>query len=175
MATVGRFYNVPCIFVPLGFYESEQWIPILGPKHIDAEHIKFHHEHWHVDWRFVDGATFDRCSRFFSGKPHGRVITNDGETYAGKVSLTRLPVMKRRKCKRAMPDFPALPNLRPWVALERAYEGCTLKDNHICPHRGIDLRPFAKADGTAVCPGHGLRWDLTTGRQLPHHTIGAKA
>jgi hypothetical protein len=114
LAEVGRFYMVPHIFVPGGFYGTTRWVPVLGEKHRDKEHIGF-------------------------------------------------------ECKRVMPDFPARPRAI-WASLEKAYAGCVLKDGHICPHRGIDLRPFAKPDGTVICPGHGLRWDLNTGLQLQHHT-----
>jgi hypothetical protein len=74
-----------------------------------------------------------------------------------------------------MPDFPAVHHDFPggparWAALEAAHAGCRLKPGNICPHRGIDLTPFAKPDGTAVCPGHGLRWNLKTGELLPHHS-----
>ena len=32
-----------------------------------------------------------------------------------------------------------------------------------------DALAFEQADGTAVCPGHGLRWDLRTGLLLTRH------
>jgi hypothetical protein len=171
-AEVGRFYMVPHIFVPGGFYGSTRWVPVLGEKHRDKEHINFEWEHWHVDWRFAPAEMFARCTITATGQPHGKVISNDSYPYNGTPKLTGSPVMRRSKCKREMPDFPARPKAA-WASLEKAYAGCVLKDGHICPHRGIDLRPFAKPDGTVICPGHGLRWDMRTGWQLPHHTEAA--
>ena len=102
--------------------------------------------------------------------PHGKVISSDNPDKWGAQQLTGVPDLKRRLCRRQMPDFPA--SLRPiWAAMEAAQrKRCDrLKDGHTCPHRGIDLRPFEQADGTAICPGHGLRWDMRTGLLLARH------
>lgn len=166
---VGVFYRVPCVRVPFGFY-GLKWVPVIGPKHRDLD-LNVDWEHWHVDWRFVPESTLRQAgSLILDGSPHGKVISNDSPTF-GEHSLHGQPEMKRRLCRRVMPDFPARP--RPaWAAMEQAQRArCDrLKDGHTCPHRGIDLRPFAKADGTAICPGHGLRWDLRTGELLARHS-----
>jgi hypothetical protein len=168
-AAIGAFYVVPCVRAPLGFY-GLKWVPVIGPKHRDLE-LNVDWEHWHVDWRFVPESTFQHASRSsITGHPHGKVVSNDNPDRWGRQQLTGAAELKRRMCRRAMPDFPARP--RPiWAAMETAQRArCDkLKDGHTCPHRGIDLRPFAKDDGTAVCPGHGLRWDLRTGLLLARH------
>lgn len=172
---VGRFYAVPCLFViekhRTLWMPADGWVPTLGPKHEDAEHLNFTRDHYHVDWRFIDDRRIKWARGLFSPVPHGNVVTSS----AGfdEVGAT---VLKRRKCQRAMPDFPAalasrgygISNSR-FGALERAHRCTRLKPGGICPHRGIDLKPFAKPDGTVICPGHGLRWDLATGEPLPHH------
>lgn len=62
-----------------------------------------------------------------------------------------------------------------WARLElaQAFICNRLKPGNVCPHRGIDLTPFARPDGTAICPGHGLRWNLATGELMPRHAPGA--
>lgn len=176
-AEIGRYYRVPCIFVPTGFCSAEPtWVPVIGPKHADPE-LGADRDHWHVDWRFAPARMLRAATGVVSGSPHGKVISFDGEHHEHVDAdghwvqkLTRPPVLRRMLCKRLMPDFPVRP--RPaWAAMELAQRArCDrLKDGHICPHRGIDLRPFARPDGTAVCPGHGLHWDLKTGAMLPRH------
>jgi hypothetical protein len=166
-AEVGVFYRVPCIRVRQEFF-GEKWVPVIGPKHRDVE-LGVDWEHWHIDWRFASKRMFVGCSRGSLGVPHGSVISNDSPD-PFTPALTGTPELKRRKCQRLMPDFPARP--RPaWAAMEAAQRArCDrLKDGHTCPHRGIDLRPFEQADGTAICPSHGLRWDMRTGLLLARH------
>jgi nitrite reductase/ring-hydroxylating ferredoxin subunit len=177
---VGRLYSVPCIFVAsqmrTAWMPRDGWVPTLGPKHSDAEHLDFAHPHYHVDWRFVGDKPYEAaCWMRGADIPHARVVTSTTMRYVVAGSL----VMKRRACRRAMPDFPAHnpksisgPDKR-WVSLERAHRGCTLRPGNICPHRGIDLTTFIKPDGTVVCPGHGLAWDTRTGELLQRHEVAA--
>jgi hypothetical protein len=51
--------------------------------------------------------------------------------------------------------------------LEEAFEHETLKC-HTCPHKGMPLDGMPiDAEGRVVCPGHGLRWNLKTGKLSP--------
>jgi hypothetical protein len=163
---VGRMYLVPCMHTSLSGSFLPEWVPVIGPRHTDEEHLKFPHEHYHIDWRFVSDATYQSALGEVSGVVHGTVLTNTH----GKHRVEGCAVLKRRMCKRLMPDHPARPREN-WVALELAQRStCNrLKPGNICPHRGIDLTPFAKPDGTAICPGHGLKWNLRTGELLSHH------
>ena len=166
-AKVGQYYKVPCLRMQLWFC-GEEFVPVLGPKHTDIE-LGVDWEHMHIDWRFASNRMFQASSLGITGSPHGRVISNDGPAF-GPHGIRRDPVFRRRLCRRVMPDFPVLPK-PPWAAMEAAQrQRCDkLKDGHTCPHRGIDLRPFARPDGTAICPGHGLHWDLRTGLLLDRH------
>lgn len=179
---VGKVYNVPCMYTKCrgSFIPNDGWVPVLGPKHEDAEHLNFPDPHYHVDWRFIPAQQYRQT---LSGRPSGStlgtVLTNTEGYYPGTVETELLrgtPVLKRRLCKRAMPIFPARPNID-WARLERAqaFVCNKLKPGNICPHRGIDLTPFIEPDGTAICPGHGLRWDTKTGDMLPRHATGACA
>lgn len=167
LANIGDVCWVPCIYLPHTFH-GDTWIPVLGHKHSDAD-LGVIHVHWHIDWRFASERLLVGCSRNITGQPHGTVIFNDGADYLP--TLTGVPEIKRRKCKRAMPDFPARPKGLLFRAMEVTQrDRCNkLVDGHTCPHRGIDLRPFVQADGTAICPGHGLRWDMATGELIPRY------
>lgn len=181
---VGRFYLVPCIKVERcarsALMDADGWVPVLGSKHRDAEHIEFPDEHYHVDWRFV-GARGYRNVMATSFAPHGSVLTSDGSDPWNR-GVHRASELRRIKCKREMPIFPSrqmlgtsstrvsgTPPATRWARLERAQAVvCNkLKPGNVCPHRGIALDQFAQADGTAICPGHGLRWNLATGELMP--------
>lgn len=173
VAEVGKFYMVPCMYTARRGYwiPADGWVPVIGPKHEDAEHLNFPHPHYHVDWRFIAKSQYGQAA--FASSPLGKVLTNTSADAYPHV-LEGEPVQKRRKCQRAMPIFPA--RVRPeWASLERAqFAACPkLKAGNICPHRGIDLTPFIESDGTAVCPGHGLRWNTVTGDLMARHSAGA--
>ena len=165
-AKVGEFYKVPCLHMAVPFYGSH-WVPVIGPKHKD-EDLRFHWEHFHIDWRFASRRMLYGSMSPTLQSPHGTVISNNGPRFTGEI--TGEPELKRRKCRRSMPDWPASPKtiFQDFEAMQR--KRCDrLKDGHTCPHRGIDLRPFERPDGTAICPGHGLHWDLRTGLLLARH------
>ena len=173
MAEVGHLYLVPCMYVDpevrTSWMPVDGWVPIFGPRHSDAEELQFPVEHYHVDWRFVPEAAFKWACRPYVPTPLGQVLSKTDRS-----GLNGVPVPKRRKCRRPMPIFPRVTlgesGMR-WKRLEQAMtKSCSrLKPGNICPHRGIDLTPYAAADGTAVCPGHGLRWNLTTGQLIRRH------
>jgi hypothetical protein len=167
---VGQFYQVPCLVVAMPFY-GETVIPVIGPKHSDPE-LGATWDHYHIDWRFVPWRMLRAATSKIFGSPHGRVISNDSKSLGINGSISGNPVMRSRKCKRLMPEFPSYPKSS-FTVFERAQRvRCDkLKDGHTCPHRGIDLRPFERADGTAICPGHGLHWDLRTGALLRRHDL----
>lgn len=175
-AEIGRIYNVPTILVPGRNAWSELFsgvaVPIIGPLHEDAEFIGFKDQHWHVDWRFVSARVFARLPRHSIRPPlifqASKVITE---------TMTVGAILRaRRKCRREPLHFPDrftdsgfLENRReiPWLrALELAFAGHSAKCG-VCPHRGISLAGQPIVDGARVCPGHGLRWDATTGSLAP--------
>jgi hypothetical protein len=185
-AIVGNWYTVPCVTV-------KTWgaIPIHGPWHEDEKYIGFKRHHFHVDWRFASpryrAFVMDHMDTFapkhapLEQLVHNRVICE----------MITKPVLRRRICQRIMPDFP---NAKFVVELERAYRDHVLDPRClICPHRGMPLAhgairtepqmfrnmregvPFDDvhpSHQTVVCPGHGLKWDLTTGKLAPRGTSG---
>lgn len=181
---VGKFYMVPCMKVALSarsfWMEANGWVPVLGPKHEDAEHLGFPYPHFHIDWRFVSAACFKRAVR---GKQESRVLakvlTNTtGDSFDHQI--VGQPELRRIKCKREMPVFPQAHSIGQkggldhgwrWIHMERAqaFTCNKLKPGNICPHRGIDLTSFIKPDGTVICPGHGLKWNTVTGELMPRH------
>jgi hypothetical protein len=169
---VGRRYRVPCV----------SWqgylTPILGPMHEDAEHIGFKHQHWHIDFRFVSKQQWEGMRESYAdySRVHGKVITAD-KAESGVVYV-------RRKCLREMPVFPRdIPDgghgsmAVPWLSkLESAYADKRLNLNCMtCPHRGLPLDGIAPKNGVLVCPGHGLAWDVSTGRLHPRVSASASS
>jgi hypothetical protein len=170
---IGRYYLVPCIrLLPRNLVQSyhiaagrDGWIPVLGPKHEDAELIGFPNTHLHVDLRFVDTRTWqrqqDRTWRTVSTDFYAKPITlRDQSTDR---LYTHEHDTRQLRAKRQPSWFPR--QYAPWIQnLSSAFAECTLKPGNLCPHRGLPLAPFADARGIAVCPGHGLAWNLNSGR-----------
>lgn len=164
---IGKSYAVPCIFVaqPNRQYWMPRngWVPTLGPKH-DDQALGLAADHFHIDWRFIDERGFDLADGLTPRL--GRVITSA----SGRFKIDAPTVLKRRKCRRVMADFPSQ-SLPRWVAFEASHACVKLKPGNVCPHRGTDLTPFIKPDGTVVCPGHGLLWNTKTGDLMPRHAV----
>lgn len=167
--TVGRFYWVPCVRVPgRGFW------PVTGPRHEDAAIIKFPRPHWHYDLRFTSEAQMaflcnrGRYARDLGALLFGKVGLPDGEAHGSVLVGRKLapPVLRRRRCLRAQPSFVIDGEAPPWQAeLEAAYSQQKVACQK-CPHRGLPLASLPRIEGTnqVICPGHGLRWDLGTGK-----------
>ena len=160
---VGKYYSVPCVY----WNNYRFHVPIIGPLHEDVEHINFPHAHWHIDWRFVRAYWYQSLVKYKHPVPVFAVVVCQKNT-VGAVSRmnTRL--------KREMPEFQTAYSRDgedkhpvPWLSsLEDAYAGSTLKPGLVCPHRGLPLAGCPVVDGAVVCPGHALKWDVTTGKLI---------
>lgn len=158
-------------------YRHPRWLAVFGPLHADPElglprpyppgmtHTPSD-PHWHIDWRFVPDEHWE--ARGYSvGNPKAMALI------LYPVPPTERPEWRRMKCKRAMPEFPAVqyfaagpPQLnRVVAAMQRALAGKRLNlKTMLCPHRGLCLRGLPVTErGTVICPGHGSEWSLATG------------
>lgn len=157
---VGKYYMVKCVrLVNQNLaHDFRGWVPVIGPEHEDAKYIGFKPTHFHVDWRFASGELWrSRGGNYNALRALGSVLntsSREGEKREYEVSTRKL------KCKRPPPTWPA----GKLEALHEAYADCPLKPGHVCPHKGIHLDPFADEDGIAICPGHGLVWNLRENR-----------
>ena len=156
---VGRTYFVPIV---TGYLAGKNvTVPVLGPEHEDAEHIRFPQQHYHVDARFLSNREFDRLSK----GPYGpaevyRHVLTSGRSLCDDLTMIGL---RRRKCLRRWPVYPA--GTPKWInALSAAYSHARMGANRICPHRGADLSTMVVTDGCVTCPLHGLKWNIATGR-----------
>jgi hypothetical protein len=159
---VGKFYLVPCVK-----YRGA-WFPVIGPPHDDVEHIGVPDHHYHYDVRFLNKKD---VGGFMRRRVVKRRPTCTPEEFA---MIWFVPTdsiyyglqYKPMKCKRRMPDFPVVVGFfpAPWKQkLERAYKGASAKCGR-CPHRGMDLRSLPVKDGVVVCNGHGLAFNVQTGK-----------
>ena len=162
---VGKYYLVQCVRTHLGGRSATDWLPILGPKHDDNALIHFPWVHWHLDFRFISSRLLNRL--FTNPTQPQRDQRFDLTVIQVASSVLEGPMLRRLKCKRLMPTFPW--DSPTWESvlrrLENVYEGCCFKPARpICPHQGIPLCGLPSEDGVVVCPGHGLSWDLRTGK-----------
>jgi hypothetical protein len=160
---VGKYYQVPCVKgteTPpfLNFAKKGQWIPILLPKHDDPE-IGAPFQHYHLDFRFLTEWSLKKAGfAWVLAQPHGY-----GETHQRKFYQEEI-VYRRMKCKREMPQYPR--HIARWMpTLCAKYKGSRLV-NGKCPHKGIDLSGCVPVNGVVTCPGHGLMWDVETGKMV---------
>ena len=160
---LGRWYRVPCVLRKLSYSESHAeltWFPVIGPAHSDEGQAK---EHYHYDYRFMPDMMLSAVGRrdlgaftpFFTAT----VATPSYPLPAGAEGAR----LKRHRCFRRMPICPA--SLAIGLRLDAKYFNCALDPSQpVCLHRGIPLNGLPQANGVVVCPGHGLRWNLKTGR-----------
>lgn len=179
---VGKFYKVRCARIKAGsdrhpMADRDGWVPILGPEHHDREIIGFQGMHFHVDARFLSDGVMVMCVR--GGRNDGDVLAQPLSTYSDGMGHRGQPTKplaiefatRRRRCHREMPEFPNADYVSFGRLLEEGYACTKLKPGLVCPHRGIDLRPFVKPDGTAICPGHGLKWNTHTGDLIRRYPV----
>lgn len=51
---VGKYYQIPHVRAKTAFWmASPHWWPVIGPQHEAAEYIRFPHQHYHIDARFL--------------------------------------------------------------------------------------------------------------------------
>ena len=167
---VGRFYlvrhatsswpNVPWSGVPL---------PILGGAHTDIEIAPNVGRHYHYDMRFFDRKLFRTAfgcdaNRTLWWATHTNLRREMGSIldaeFVVKVEHIRV------KCVRLTPEFPAAAKFA--AKVEGLFGNLRMDpEKRVCPHRGMDLRTVEVGhDGCLTCPGHGLKWNATTGEMV---------
>lgn len=163
---IGKYYKIPCVQIvnDLSWAKIGEWVPIIGPKHEDTEIINFPAEHYHIDLRFITERAFERISHF-------SVVLHDVDTttpHCGETPYIDRVYLRRRKCRRQNPIYPH--GRAFWMnPLREKYAEARLKCL-TCPHRGIKLSNQKPVHGHVVCPGHGLIWNVETGKQIDPET-----
>lgn len=190
---VGEYYHVPCVKLAqvvifhhlIRGLDKGEFIPVIGPKHEDAEVIGFPDEHWHIDWRFMKRDLYDQFVERWQGKSsrvegaEQMVLSNvvrsaltDGKVHTRRLMMLReMPVSPNAISAEEWPlKWSGKPD---WFAeLEVKYAEARSRCG-LCPHRGL---PLVKQDagGRWVCSGHGLAFDaLDDGRLVPLNGVGA--
>lgn len=162
--SIGRNYRVLCALRKIHHSKNSvevKMYPLIGHPHRDPE-LGGEFLHYHIDWRFLSEAVFTSLYLDEYGYAPRRV------PYVFDMKPEDKYVMRNLRCQREMPQFGPIWEER-WMTFEKNFRCKKLVNGYICPHRGTDLRPFANEEGIAVCPGHGLMWNLKTGESLPHH------
>lgn len=159
--TVGKFYTVPAVRVRT-WHGFSGWLPVIGPKHEDAEFINFPWQHYHLDWRFAPDSVFKKLS-YWRGPTFVYGAAIQCPDTRGTRVIDEGPVQKRMKCKREPPAYPF--DSAPWVKALAAKYACAKLTKGLCPHRGIPVTAMIRDGDILTCPGHGLRWNALTGEQ----------
>ncbi len=166
---VGQYYMVPTVEYRY-FGRLDDW-PVIGPKHEDAEILKFPWHHYHIDGRFLNA----RRVAFVLNQQLGSIEDIIGRrplnymTYGVDPHPYPDPIYKRLRCRTAAFDYPhgnqpAIKRMREMFASKSLTGPC----KRICPHRGAHLGSVSPNEhGIITCPLHGLRWNAATGNAAP--------
>lgn len=164
---VGEQYSVLCVRTQgLKWIAEGKWLPIIGPLHADVEFLNFAVEHYHIDFRFVDPTSFANVSHQYANE--GQVSQLLG-LVIGKEQIIEGPTEQIVTCHRPMPVYPIRSRngevLPYFCALEDAFADWVIDPAvPICPHRGLPLDGLVDENGVAICSGHGLAWNMKTGK-----------
>ena len=162
---VGKFYQVRAVLAINWHGYHNVWLPVVGPKHEDAEFSGFPWQHYHLDWRFMPHRIYDFVASLRGPSMVYASPIQCPDTRGVRV-IAEGPIFKRMKCKRALPPFPLEQVRKKWLpALESKY-ACAKLTKGVCPHRGIPVESMIREGDILTCPGHGLQWNAITG--LPH-------
>lgn len=167
---IGISYLVPTVIGE--WYGSTRAWPVIGPKHNDAQCLRFDPQHYHLDVRFLPRFTAEwRWTSAFSSP----LQTN------GRVNPDGLPepVWRTRKCKRL--GNPLIGHIHDlvdtsgnWRCHFDQWEGKQARHDGrgwVCPHRSVPLADHPAVNGVITCPLHLLRIDATTGVVLPREVL----
>ena len=165
---IGRFYNVMTVIGSLSGIKNA-W-PVIGGKHEDSEIIDFPHFHYHIDWRFVSQrklslslASLFAERRLFDRERLYGLILHEGSVNSDLPE----PVIRRRKFRGDFEEIIGVYPPAPWKRqLQIAYQDYRLKKDMICPHRGLSLKSCQIINDVVTCPGHGLCWNVKTGKLI---------
>ena len=176
---VGKFYMVPAILMMRFSWTKEQWWPVTGPLHTDADPFNFPWPHYHIDARFLTtrhaqvylgGNRFTECPyEAHLSVPVSALssIQNRNPPYIDPPE----PQLRRMRCARTGTGYPydisgAVQGLRKDYAGDAARRNA--EGHLICPHRGARLDQLVPdAEGVITCPLHGLRFNADTGKCVP--------
>ncbi|HWL09770.1 MAG TPA: Rieske 2Fe-2S domain-containing protein [Planctomicrobium sp.] len=159
----GKFYRVPCVEAMwkhrVGIYV------VIGPKHDDAEIIRFPEQHWHMHAKFAPDWAMTGIHRSGVHDVFSMPIHTHSETRYEEEFEARFIGYRVRKCRREMPvnPFPGRAGWHKELTNHYAEKSLNLK-RPVCPHRGVDLSCVPVRNGCITCPLHGLMFDTQTGR-----------
>lgn len=172
---VGQRYLVPTVTYPwLGDRPDrfKAW-PVFLPKHNDADHLKFVHQHYHVDPRFLTKA-----QTRYAGTYYWHEHTGGGDVSEAEATAQRAPLFARgypvhppvvwlpRRCYRAnvtyhYGDEPKIESMRAHYAGRQCAKS---RGGWLCPHKRFPLGSLQPdQNGVVTCPLHGLQIDMSTG------------
>lgn len=171
---IGKCYLVPVVTFP--WHERVRDWPVFLPRHDDAAHLNFVHQHYHIDPRFVGGWDWHFAKKhnlyraYWPWEP-GTVMTDDDAFAALQASpLNRLDMplpkvhWKALRCIRAAMPYQFSESISKKLTPHFIGQQCrTSKTGWICPHKRVPLGSFPIIDGVITCPLHGLQIDAVSG------------
>lgn len=172
--TIGETYLVRCVMAQTFGEVKPEWLPIIGKKHNDKKYGFGTYEHYHFDVRFLNEKQYDRLTKLIEDeRKNPRYIhpaLNPLQWVCSEKEVMDGTEIKRPfVCLRAMPEYPAdnssVSTQTNFVEAHR--EKCFKPSRPFCPHQKVYLGNLpCTIDQKVVCPGHGLAWNLATGKMI---------
>ncbi len=162
---VGQSYEVPCIKYSVG--GKRLWVPILGDRHADPE-LSNPRPHYHIDVRFCTDALLKLLFPKGYKSENVRVMSAPDGVWI-PVRNMRLKCQRRFELVRSY-TFPHCGSVNDvdYSDFEGWFEDVKVEEQDgckRCPHKGMSLDGATEVSpGVVECPGHGLTWDMTTGK-----------
>lgn len=167
---VDTIYTVPCVPVLDTLRNHTRWVPVLLPSHADPE-LGAPYDHYHFDFRFCD----ERLLKFLRVSARGGHVLPAVPGWGHVVQGSPRP--RGCLCVRKHSRFPVVSGEHAGARfrrLEDQWSEHTLPSGcRTCPHKGMPLdagKVCGSRGQSRVCPGHGLRWNLETGRLERRHS-----
>jgi len=159
----GRKYLVPYICPPTAIhgYEAGYPIPVIGELHDDTL-LGFPYLHLHHDRRFIPPRIYNEMRHPWEALAVTGLIPNESGEREIDPLWVNVPIRYGEfVCYRQMPQ--PTTKVLGLDRLEKLFKFSKL-ENRVCPHKGISLSGmFPDNSGCLTCPGHGLKWNASTG------------
>lgn len=182
---IGQIYSVPHYKTDLdnivtnsgylGIYNPNKfyYVPIYLPVHEDGELLNFPYWHYHFDLRFFNkkmlGFWFYTIYKLNGIIDLNRINQKFSDEFKLIITKTNKPEFnniywKPIVCQRNTQK----PQTNIFTLMEhfKNYKLSCLK----CPHKGINLADIEPdGNGYVVCPAHGLKWNIKSGRNKEYY------
>lgn len=172
---IGEYYLVKCLLHKAELFPNDfirkfptqvqgnyRIMPVIGHLHEDKGH-GLEEMHYHLDWRFIpEGILQHQQEAYKQLKWLKNTKNTHFYTPLTEKNIKGEPFFNKMKYLR---HFRKFPERETFNNLAEKYKDCTMK-NMVCPHKGTNLTSCIPVNNVVICPCHGLKWNIETGKLI---------